>query len=549
MTTQKSNKVSPLNVNPFLPSRPFDVLANPFTMPSPFTARAEDVPADAPEGSYTYKLVQSGPEVASEECELATSAVEIMIRWGTTVLHVAHLTPPRSFFVGERQEKGAACDFQLPAEKLGADRLPLVLASGEGNVRLVIPAGATGTITLAGGAAQTVAAVLASGKAQPSSEAPSAFELPLPSGSKAEIELGGLSFAIGTVNAGRAVAGRFSLDANSLPYQGLSLLLHAGLLAATALFMPSMAMASDDDMSDDQKYMLATRLEQVAEREQDKKEELTADSTHEGATGGTGAQAMGESGAMGSTTSHNTNARWGAKGDKNNPEVQLSRSAALREAAEFGMIGLLNNGGGGDPNAPTVPWGGLVTNGNDARSALGNMWGANLDEAGGAGGLGLTGVGEGGGGQFEGIGLGRIGTYGHGEGLGDGQDFGFGRSKGILRGTHQTKSPGMVRVGNATVGGHLPPEVIQRIVRQNFGRFKLCYENGLRNNPNLQGRVAVNFVIGHDGAISQAQNGGSDLPDGGVVSCVVRAFYGLSFPAPDSGIVTVSYPIVFTPAS
>ena len=49
---------------------------------------------------------------------------------------------------------------------------------------------------------------------------------------------------------------------------------------------------------------------------------------------------------------------------------------------------------------------------------------------------------------------------------------------------------------NIETNGRIPAEVIQRIVRQNFGRFRLCYENGLRNNPNLQGRVAVSFVIG-----------------------------------------------------
>ena len=102
-------------------------------------------------------------------------------------------------------------------------------------------------------------------------------------------------------------------------------------------------------------------------------------------------------------------------------------------------------------------------------------------------------------------------------------------------------------MGATSVSGRLPPEVIQRIVRQNFGRFRLCYENGLRNNPNLQGRVGVNFVIGRDGAVSQVQNGGSDLPDSGVVQCVVRAFYGLSFPQPEGGIVTVGYPIMFSP--
>jgi hypothetical protein len=104
-----------------------------------------------------------------------------------------------------------------------------------------------------------------------------------------------------------------------------------------------------------------------------------------------------------------------------------------------------------------------------------------------------------------------------------------------------------VRMGATSVSGRMPQEVIQRIVRQNFGRFRLCYENGLRLNPNLQGRVAVRFVIGRDGAVSNVGNGGSDLPDSGVVRCVVKQFINLEFPRPESGIVTVVFPIMFSP--
>jgi hypothetical protein len=46
------------------------------------------------------------------------------------------------------------------------------------------------------------------------------------------------------------------------------------------------------------------------------------------------------------------------------------------------------------------------------------IWGDQIGESFGAGGLGLSGVGEGGGGRGEGIGLGRIGTTGHGSGTG-----------------------------------------------------------------------------------------------------------------------------------
>jgi hypothetical protein len=92
-----------------------------------------------------------------------------------------------------------------------------------------------------------------------------------------------------------------------------------------------------------------------------------------------------------------------------------------------------------------------------------------------------------------------------------------------------------------------PPEVVQRIVRQNFGRFRLCYENGLRRNSNLTGRVNVRFVIGRDGSVATATNSGSDLPDTAVVSCVVGAFRYLSFPQPEGGPVTFVYPISLTP--
>ena len=97
------------------------------------------------------------------------------------------------------------------------------------------------------------------------------------------------------------------------------------------------------------------------------------------------------------------------------------------------------------------------------------------------------------------------------------------------------------------INGHLPGEVIQRIVRQNFGRFTQCYQEGLRTNPSLTGRVSVKFAIDRTGSVMTSMDAGSDMPDANVISCVVRNFQNLSFPQPDGGIVTVSYPIMFTP--
>jgi hypothetical protein len=97
------------------------------------------------------------------------------------------------------------------------------------------------------------------------------------------------------------------------------------------------------------------------------------------------------------------------------------------------------------------------------------------------------------------------------------------------------------------VNGRLAPEVIQRTVRATFGGFRLCYERALKSNPLLKGRVSVKFVIELDGHVVRAQDAGSELPDADVVACVVKQFATLVFPPPEGGIVTVVYPIIFTP--
>jgi hypothetical protein len=103
--------------------------------------------------------------------------------------------------------------------------------------------------------------------------------------------------------------------------------------------------------------------------------------------------------------------------------------------------------------------------------------------------------------------------------------------------------------GPSITAGSLPSDVIQRIVRQSFGRFRGCYEEGLRGNPTLEGRVTARFVIARDGSVATVQSGGSDLPDSRVVACVLRTYSSLSFPPPKEGIVTVTYPLTFSPSA
>jgi hypothetical protein len=108
------------------------------------------------------------------------------------------------------------------------------------------------------------------------------------------------------------------------------------------------------------------------------------------------------------------------------------------------------------------------------------------------------------------------------------------------------KSPrARVSTGQITVSGRLAPDVVRRVVGGNTSRFRMCYEQGLGRSSTLSGRVAVRFVIGRDGSVSNVSDAGSDLADAAAKGCVISAFYGLSFPPPEGGIVTVAYPLVF----
>jgi hypothetical protein len=574
---------SPGAVNPFAGANPFasapGPAANPFAGTNPFAGHS--VPAAAPSaasayaaavgyaassgatpglgieppmdggsgGAFTYSMLKSGPDVSPDEVEIAhLSAVEVMILWDTNVLHVSHLTPPRSFYVGEEMGEKNRCDYFIPSETLGTTRAPIVVARGLGAALVILPR-SHGYVDLPGQGKVALSDLVSSGRARPSSELSGAFEYELPAGAKARMELEGSSlvFQVGAVNAGKRVPVGFlaTMEPAAFLYTGLSFLLHMGLVAVFAFFMPSMRGDDSEDIDRDQILMMQKLLNAAAEREQeDRDTQEVTETAPDQKEGGTGTRAKGEEGSMGNPNTKDTGHKYGVEGPKDNPDPHLAKQAALQEAAQFGMIGLISTMGGGDPNAPTAPWGRDESSGQDEKSARGNMFGDTIGDSFGAGGLGLSGVGEGGGGRGEGIGLGNFGGLGHGAGTGTGQGIGNGR--GRLGGGHQVRAP-RIREGATTVNGRLPPEVIQRIVRQNFGRFRLCYENGMRNNPNLQGRVTVKFIIDRSGAVSMTADGGSDLPDQGVVQCVVRGFGNLSFPQPEGGMVTVVYPIMFNP--
>jgi hypothetical protein len=112
---------------------------------------------------------------------------------------------------------------------------------------------------------------------------------------------------------------------------------------------------------------------------------------------------------------------------------------------------------------------------------------------------------------------------------------------------HDPASKSNARTGETRVRGRLPPEVIQRIVRLNYPFFRRCYEDALRTDPGLEGKVTVRFVIERDGSVTHLRTIDTTMPNRSVVQCVVQGYYDIKFPKPEAGIVIVVYPIVFSP--
>ena len=472
----------------------------------------------------------------------STTAGTISLSWNGEALATRALRSGEEISVGDANGSLAP----LPEAALGATML--VVADGEDGPHLRVPASKVARITAASGRVRLVA-----GPAR----------VALETGDHGSLLLGAFEVTVaahqderGPGGKGRRIAG------GAWVHTAVVAALHAALLfaGARAAFASSIE-AQDSHDTDAMRAYLASAEARASAPDAvvsglGKATDDSAESTGQSGNGkhGGGKRHEGDAGKAGSQVSRAKKGRWGAEG-------QPQRSAAAPEvdpiesARDFGMVGLLRvaNRAPVGPIAGDSPWGS-----SDAFTAMGGMLGRILAESDGTEGLALSGIGEGGGGDAAGIGLGQIGTIGHtygkaGQGTGGagarppaaGISFFGGSGVGRLGGRHKTRGP-ICRLCSTQVSGRLPPESVQRIVRQNLGRFRACYEGGLVRNPALEGRVTTRFVIGRDGAVSSVSDGGSTLPDATVRSCVHGAFLGISFPQPEGGVVTVTYPIAFS---
>jgi hypothetical protein len=481
------------------------------------TAAGRETCAMNGEGLETWEGARSGEGQGPDEREV----VEVVLSWGDarsrTVLAVAQVNPGGTLSLGESGE------LLVPAEVLGAERAEIVRYEPDCAVAFA-PRGSR--LRVDGFHRDEECAEIVPGHV-------------------VELFVGPFVVRLARVRAARRVAGAplEDLRRSGAGFIFGSAVAHLAAFAAVALFTPALGATEEDQYDPDRLALMQHLLNARAAAETERPESDDAPA-QTGGDSNAGAAARGAQGALGRPEAH-TEGRWAARGNARPEDVTLPRERALAEAAQWGLIGMLPSLAGGDPNVPVVPWGKTLQGADDV-SAAGHLYGGTIGDAFGNG-LGLAGPDEGGGGRADAIGLRDIGPLGHtGTCFGPGPCDGIGDAVGRTGRPHTPRFKGP-RYETVQTNGHLPAEVIQRIVRQNDGRYRFCYENGLKTNPNLQGRVTVRFLIDRGGAVAVASDAGSDIPDEAVRRCVVSSFTALSFPAPDSGVVTVVYPIVFSP--
>ncbi len=151
-------------------------------------------------------------------------------------------------------------------------------------------------------------------------------------------------------------------------------------------------------------------------------------------------------------------------------------------------------------------------------------------------GLGIRGSGPmTGGGVGTSRGIGGIGLLGGG---GKGANYNVGIKKKVEVKVEFNTEP--------TITGGLTKADIKKVIHKNRNQIRYCYEQGLATNKNLEGRVAIQWIINGQGNVVMATVSQSDMAVKSVEQCIIAKIKTWKFPEPKGGgIVEVNYPFTF----
>ncbi len=443
--------------------------------------------------------------------------------------------PRTSYVLGESPR----ASFPVAASTLAGATAFTLVRRGEHGIALRYTDGMAGDVTV-DGTTMDLREATALGRARFDGDA---FELPLVAGAHAKVGFGDHLFHVRAVPPGRVLAGKQEADKPFWIASGGAAAVIGGVIVLSQLIPEAAADFSYDESLADNRFV------GYIQQPDDEPEPPPTEAEHEGeAQGGKqGSRTAGPEGKMGDPRSKKSGNIYAMKGPKT-AVPQLARNFDPDMAARnAGLLGLIQQDQGHFLSSPD---GAAFAIGNDDEDVWGNMTGTTIGESYGLGGMGLAGTGRGGGCEGSNcgiIGLGRVGTIGDFGKNGRGGGYNHGDGGGTKFDGRGTRVP-KVRIANVETSPGIDKEIIRRVIRSHLMEVRGCYNQGLVRDPNLNGRVAIQFTIGSTGSVAAAVVAETSLDDAGVGNCVAKSVKRWKFPKPDNGGSTiVTYPFVLSP--
>ncbi len=104
------------------------------------------------------------------------------------------------------------------------------------------------------------------------------------------------------------------------------------------------------------------------------------------------------------------------------------------------------------------------------------------------------------------------------------------------------------RLEDPAAGENADSRAILEVVQGAQGGLRRCYEDQLRRNPQLGGRVVLSWTVADDGAAEDVAVEQTTLKDADVEACMKTRVRRLRFPAPHGGAVRVEFPFLLQAA-
>lgn len=452
--------------------------------------------------------------------------LEMRLYWGEVLLGVSHYAKPKKITIGETRKT----DVFISSEGLPVEEFPLVRYMDDDYV-LTFTSHMEGEIEV-GGQLNSLQALRGSSHARKDDHFSESYQVRMASSSRAIVHWGGATFALRFVVPPEPIPRSFwkDVDLHFLNVVLMSLFFHLALVV-TLLVYPYDTESLREDLFDkpDRFAQLILEPQKQTEtnknlldnlkKEVEKKKEELSKKVEEEKPKPTKPDPL--------------------KVAKVQPPVkarqptQAEKSAAVKE--KFSKL----FAGGGSGSGPGSLLGG--GGGGSLSGTLSNVIGtAGVGSAtAGMAGLGIRGTGPlTGGGVGTSRGIAGIGTTGRlgGGGMAYGSNVGLGGRK----------DRGALDIGPPRIEGALPADVIKKVIDENRNQIRYCYEKELQANQNLEGRVAMTWVISATGSVATVTVRDTTLKNPNVENCIKQKIQNWKFPAPaGGGVVTVNYPFIF----